>query len=106
MSWHSLVCSYRQAGPAQLRFAATGEVIAALDDLFGYDGTLEFLKDNLFEVFKFNLESVIIFLFRTFTFSIILIFFLYTGLHTGVVGKDESMGHFSPEFLRVVSTRA
>ena len=33
-----------------MRFAGTADILAAMDALFGFDGTQEFLKDNLFEV--------------------------------------------------------
>ena len=48
--WNSPANEYQEVGRSTVRFAGTADILAALDALFGFDGTQEFLKDNLFEV--------------------------------------------------------
>ena len=48
--WNSPANKYKEVGRASVQFAGPEESLTALDELFGYDGTIDFLKDNLFEV--------------------------------------------------------
>ena len=48
--WNSPANKYKEVGRASVQFLGTEESLTALDELFGYDGTIDFLKDNLFEV--------------------------------------------------------
>ena len=48
--WNGPAKEYKEVGRASVQFAGTEEILTAMDELFGYDGTRDFLKDNLFEV--------------------------------------------------------
>ena len=65
--WNSPANEYQEVGRSTVRFAGTADILAAMDALFGFDGTQEFLKDNLFEVKNYKtypLQITTIYFFR------------------------------------------
>ena len=56
--WNRPAEEYQDVGRSSVRYAGTEEVIAAMDTLFGFDGTQDFLKDNLFEVTNYKTKLI------------------------------------------------
>ena len=52
--WNPPAEEYQDVGRSSVRYAGTEDIIAAMDNLFGFDGTQDFLKDNLFEVTNYK----------------------------------------------------
>ena len=52
--WNSPADEYQEVGRSGVRFAGSQDILDAMDALFGYDGTQEFFKDNLFEVTNYK----------------------------------------------------
>ena len=53
--WNTPAEEYQEVGRSSVRYAGAQDIFAAMDALFGFDGTQDFLKDNLFEVTNYKI---------------------------------------------------